>query len=118
MFFLFMCFGSISAQDVIIKKDGTAVVCRVMELNSTEIIYKKWEELNGSTYVMDCSLASSIHYMDGRVMSLSKKVSDSIFTKSKKAITIRIVGDILGAVLLESAPLVVYTSTRDGSSAS
>ena len=108
VFLLFMCVSSVSAQDVIIKKDGTAVVCRIMELNASEIIYKKWEELSGSTYVMDRSLASSIHYLDGKVVSLSKAASEDFSPKRRKSITVRIVGDILGAVLLESAPMAVY----------
>ena len=48
--FLFLCSTSIFAQDVIVKKDGSTIVCRVVELTSSEITYKKWGDLNGSNY--------------------------------------------------------------------
>ena len=59
------------AQDVIVKKDGSTVVCLVVELNETEIVYKKWSNLNGSNYVMDRSLASAINYQNGKKVNLS-----------------------------------------------
>lgn len=61
-----LCTMSVSAQDVIVKKDGSTVVCRVVEVTGTEITYKKWSDLNGSNYVMDKSLASSINYESGK----------------------------------------------------
>lgn len=57
---------NVSAQDVIVKKDGSTVVCRVVEVTATEITYKKWSDLNGSNYVMDKSLASAINYQSGK----------------------------------------------------
>lgn len=60
------------AQDVIVKKDGSTIVCRVIELNDSEIIYKKWSDLNGSNYVMDKSLASAINYENGKKVSISE----------------------------------------------
>ena len=63
---MFMCSASVFAQDVIVKKDGSTIVCRVVELTSSEIVYKKWENLNGSNYVMERSAASAINYENGR----------------------------------------------------
>lgn len=57
---------------MIVKKDGSTIVCRVVELTSTEITYKKWSDLNGSNYVMDCSLASAINYENGKKVKLSE----------------------------------------------
>ena len=59
------------AQDVIVKKNGSTVVCRVVEVNSTEIVYKKWGNLNGSNYVMDRNDITAINYENGRKESLS-----------------------------------------------
>ena len=70
--FLFLCSASVFAQDVIVKKDGSTIVCRVVELTSSEIVYKKWSDLNGSNYVMDCSAASAIHYANGKKVKLSE----------------------------------------------
>ena len=55
------------AQDVIVKKDGNAVVCRVMELNQSEVIYKRWSDLKGNNYVMSLTDVASIRYEDGKI---------------------------------------------------
>lgn len=54
-----------SAQDVIVKKNGNTVVCRVIEVGQTEIVYKRWTELQGNNYVMNISDIASIHYENG-----------------------------------------------------
>ena len=66
-----LCTTSVFAQDVIVKKDGSNIVCWVVELTSTEIIYKRWGELNGSKYVMNRSDASAINYQNGKKVNLS-----------------------------------------------
>lgn len=71
LFFL-LCSVSIWAQDVIVKKDGSTVICRVVEVNTTEIVYKKWSDLNGSNYIMDRSLASAINYESGKRETLGE----------------------------------------------
>lgn len=70
--FLFLCSATAFAQDVIVKKDGSTIVCRVVELTSLEIVYKKWSDLNGSNYVMNRSDASAINYQDGKKVNLSE----------------------------------------------
>lgn len=69
---LFCCAVCVSAQDVIVKKDGSTVVCRVLEVKSSEVIYKLWTERNGSSYIMDISLVSSINYESGKKESFSE----------------------------------------------
>ena len=73
---LLFCSGYALAQDVIVKKDGSTIVCRVMELNDTEIVYKKWSDLNGTNYVMERSSASSINYEDGKKDNLAPVVEN------------------------------------------
>ena len=72
VFLLLLCAASVSAQDVIVKKDGSTIVCRVVELTDTEITYKKWSDLNGSNYVMERSSASAINYENGKKVNLSE----------------------------------------------
>lgn len=72
VFLLLLCSASVSAQDVIVKKDGSTVVCRVVELTESEIVYKKWSDLNGSNYVMERSAASAINYQNGKKVNLSE----------------------------------------------
>ncbi|MBQ7427685.1 MAG: hypothetical protein IJV20_10625 [Prevotella sp.] len=70
--FLFLCSASVFAQDVIVKKDGSTIVCRVVALTSSEIVYKKWSDLNGPNYVMNRSDASAINYQNGKKVNLSE----------------------------------------------
>lgn len=70
--FMLLCSATAYAQDVIVKKDGSTVVCRVVELTSSEIVYKKWSDLNGSNYVMNRSDASSINYESGKKVSFAE----------------------------------------------
>ncbi len=62
MCLVFLCALSAAAQDVIVKKDGNTIVCRVVELSETEVIYKRWAELQGNNYVMNLTDVSAIHY--------------------------------------------------------
>lgn len=72
VFLILLCAASVSAQDVIVKKDGSTIVCRVVELNDSEITYKKWNDQNGSNYVMNRADASAINYQDGKKVNLSE----------------------------------------------
>jgi len=72
VFLFLLCTASVSAQDVIVKKDGSTIVCRVVELTSSEIVYKKWSDLNGSNYVMNRADASAINYQNGKKVNLSE----------------------------------------------
>ena len=72
VFLFLLCSASVFAQDVIVKKDGSTIVCRVVELTSSEITYKKWSDLNGSNYVMNRADASAINYENGKKEILSE----------------------------------------------
>ena len=69
---LLLCSVTTMAQDVIVKKDGSTILCRVVELTSSEITYKKWSDLNGSNYVMNRADASAINYENGKKVNLSE----------------------------------------------
>lgn len=75
IFVLFLCSIGASAQDVIVKKDGSTIVCRIVEVNTSEIVYKKWTDLSGSNYVMNRADASAINYESGRKENLSEKTN-------------------------------------------
>lgn len=62
---MLMCSVSAWAQDVIVKRDGTAVVCRIVNVSSLEIVYKKWTDLQGPNLVMSIADAASITYENG-----------------------------------------------------
>lgn len=71
--FLLVTILSLNAQDVIVKKDGTTVLCKIYEVNGTDIVYKKWSDLNGDKYIMDRSIVSVINYQDGRQDKLNEQ---------------------------------------------
>lgn len=54
-----------SAQDVIVKKDGGTIVCRVKEVNPTQVVYRKWSALEGPNYVINRTDISCINYENG-----------------------------------------------------
>ena len=120
---LFVCAISASAQDVIVKKDGSTIVCRVVEVSSSEIIYKRWTDLNGSNYVMNRADASGINYESGKkenfaemtnlyapnnqndgIQQFNDKVllaiDDNTEKRSIKVRTLRLIGLVGGGVMV------------------
>ena len=55
------------AQDVIVKKDGSTLLSKVVEINSAEIKYRKWSNLDGPIYTLNLSEVLSINYQNGEV---------------------------------------------------
>lgn len=71
-----------SAQDVIVKKDGSTIVCRVEKVGETDVTYKPWSDLKGSSYIMDKSLVSAINYESGKKETFSE--TTSLYTPSNQ----------------------------------
>lgn len=67
MFFLMLIVSVLtaSAQDVIVKKDGSTILSKVLEIGSTEVKYKKWNNLNGPIYTIFKSEIQVINYHNG-----------------------------------------------------
>lgn len=53
------------AQDVIVKRDGTTILSKVVEINKNEIKYKKFSKKNGPLYVIEKAEVMSINYESG-----------------------------------------------------
>jgi len=68
---MLLCSIGASAQDVIVKKNGSTILCRIVEVNSSEVVYKKWTNLKGANYVMERSDVTAINYENGRKDVLS-----------------------------------------------
>lgn len=70
--FCLLCWaGTTLAQDVILKKDNTTVLSKVIEVTGTEIKYKKWSNQDGPTYSINRSEVTSINYQNGDVDKFS-----------------------------------------------
>lgn len=53
------------AQDVIVKKDGSTILSKVLEVNKSDIKYKKFSNQNGPTYTIDKSEVMAINFENG-----------------------------------------------------
>lgn len=53
--FLLLSFFSVgaSAQDVIVKKNGSTILCKILEVGTSEVKYKKHSNPKGPTYIID-----------------------------------------------------------------
>lgn len=61
-----------TAQDVIVKKDQSTIMSKVLEITSMEIKYKKWNNQDGPTYSIERSEVLSINYENGEVEQFSE----------------------------------------------
>ena len=77
---LFCASWSVLAQDVIVKKDGSTILSKVMEINDAEIKYKKWSNQDGPVYSIKRVEVSSINYQNGEVEKYSDEVTGSSST--------------------------------------
>ena len=56
------CSVSVFAQDVIVKKDGSTILSKVLEVNTADIKYKKYSNRNGPTYSISKAEIMAINY--------------------------------------------------------
>ena len=64
---LSLSLGVAMAQDVIVKKDGSTILSKVLEISETEIKYKKWSNQDGPMYTISRNEVNSINYQNGEV---------------------------------------------------
>lgn len=62
---LFLLVKTITAQDVIILNDNTTILSKVLEVNSSEVKYKKHSNLNGPIYTLSKEKIVAINYENG-----------------------------------------------------
>lgn len=54
-----------NAQDVIVKRDGSTIISKVLEVNTGDIKYKKFSNQGGPTYTIDKAEVMAINYENG-----------------------------------------------------
>lgn len=54
-----------NSQDVIVKRDGTTILSKVLEVNTSEIKYKKFSNQQGPLYVIEKAEVMAINYESG-----------------------------------------------------
>ena len=65
LFLVVSCF--VNAQDMIVKKDGSIIKVKVLEVGEDAIKYKKADNPDGPTYSVSKSNLTSINYANGEV---------------------------------------------------
>jgi len=76
VFLFLLCSMSVSAQDVIVKKDGSTILTKVLEVGQEEIKYKKFDNLDGPTYTIQKSELQAINYQNGAKDTFSASVRE------------------------------------------
>ena len=66
---------TVSAQDVIVKKDGSTILSKVIEIGTTEVKYKKWNNQNGPNYTIAKSDVQAINYENGEKETFGEEVA-------------------------------------------
>ena len=72
MLTLLMVSVGAKAQDVIVKKDGSTIVSKVLEITETDIKYKKFTNQDGPTYSINKGEVNAINYENGDSDDFSK----------------------------------------------
>lgn len=65
------------AQDVIVMKDGSTILAKVLKITKTEVTYKKYNNLQGPEYTMSISDIVSINYENGTKEDFNPVVSQT-----------------------------------------
>ena len=58
-------FCGVYAQDVIVKKDGSTILAKVLTIGETEVEYKKFNRQDGPTYKISVDKLLSINHESG-----------------------------------------------------
>ena len=86
--FTFLAFIAISitgfSQDFITKKSGEDIRAKVLEVNQTDIRFKKFDNLNGPTFTMLKSEIMMIRYENGTKDVFNQKENDKVESEVPK----------------------------------
>ncbi|MBO7068975.1 MAG: hypothetical protein J6W52_09930 [Bacteroidaceae bacterium] len=82
---LFLVALDANAQDVIVLKDGSTVLSKVLEVNKEDVKYKKFSNQKGPTYTVSKSETMSINYENGEKDVFASDNSKSNGTESKES---------------------------------
>ncbi|MBQ1276770.1 MAG: hypothetical protein IIY15_06165 [Flavobacteriales bacterium] len=84
---LALSFTTIYAQDIIVKKDGSTIMSKVLEVQTDIIKYKKWSNQSGPTYSIKITDIFSINYQNGEKDVFNSPASTPAQTTEKTAET-------------------------------
>lgn len=82
---LLLWYATLLAQDVIVKKDGSTIISKVLEINQTDVKYKNYSNQNGPVYIIKKSELLAINYENGTKDCFDVDESKSAPSSSKNA---------------------------------
>ncbi len=76
---VFMCLITLNtnAQDIITKNDGTEIKAKVLEINTTEVKFKRFDYIDGPTVVLPVSELNYIKYPNGSIETFKKNNTEN-----------------------------------------
>lgn len=98
--FLFVCSNGF-AQDVIVKKDGSTILSKVLEVNTSDIKYKKYSNLDGPTYTILKTELLSINYKNGECEKFTSEEIGYVSKTTSSVSTSSVSNDTVNQVWLD-----------------
>lgn len=77
-----LCAVTASAQDILVKSDGTALKVKVQEIGETVVKYYRYDNLTGPLYTIPISSILSITYENGTTETFGKATSPAAQTQT------------------------------------
>jgi hypothetical protein len=112
LFILFICSSNIiKAQDTLSMRSGENMLVKVIEVGTTEVKYKKLDNLNGPVFSILKSDLLMIKYENGTSEDYSKE--ERALIKVKKRHTVRNIGIVYG-VLGVGVSIALISAFRGG----
>lgn len=82
LFFLLLTFNVSVGQDTIVKINNDKIIAKILEINSEEISYKKFDFLDGPQYRIPIKEVIQINYHNGFSEDFNRSIEKSKMTKS------------------------------------
>ena len=85
--FAFLSIAALQAQDIITKRSGEKLEAKVLEVSTSEIKYKRFNNLEGPTYVVAKGEVMLIQYADKTTESFELPANDNLVASNATGVT-------------------------------
>lgn len=109
---MLVCSTVAFAQDVIVKRDGSAILAKVLEVNIDDIKYKKYSNQNGPNYTINKSEIMTINYENGEKVDFAEKRDQEQMSQGISQRMIMKVPDTRNAEIISLYNRIFYPSTK------
>ncbi|MBO7596957.1 MAG: hypothetical protein J6T70_07935 [Bacteroidales bacterium] len=113
LFLLFVAYGEVClSQDIIITRDGQKIEANIVEIDDTQIKYKKTSNPDGPAFVLKNEKIQSIIYKNGELQMFDSKANDNAKDETNQEIDIN-------SFVVDNSPsnqenyIVIYNFTRE-----